>query len=208
MRIKVCGLHDKENLKDVLELKPDFIGLNFYPASKRFCKFNALPDLEYGNTQLVGIFVNSNLLEIEDKVKRFNLSFIQLHGDEQLSDLLAIKDKLPNCKIIKVFGIEDFRDLEGLESWQALADYFLFDKKAISFGGTGIKFNWDILNNRVLSKEFFLAGGIGPEDARALKTLSKVLKDLFAVDINSRFEDSSGLKNISILKAFFEELRS
>jgi phosphoribosylanthranilate isomerase len=207
VKIKVCGLFDQANLKEVLSLKPDFIGLNFYQNSKRYCKLVASPDLDYGQTKLVGVFVNAAAQEIVERAKSFKLSLLQLHGTESKDDLVTIREGLPNLEIIKVFGVEGLEDLEDLESWQNYADYFLFDKKAISFGGTGKKFNWDLLNKNPPKKQFFLAGGIGPEDIRALKILSEMLPDFFAVDINSCFEDKTGLKNVQSIQNFIEELR-
>ena len=207
MKIKVCGLFDKDNLKQVLELEPDYIGFNFYPASKRFCKFSELPDLDFGKTEIVGIFVNASAALIQEHVGRFNLSLVQLHGTENVEQAIELKNRLPNCKIIKVFGVEEQSDLKDLQSWASISDFYLFDKKAISFGGTGKKFDWDILNKNPPAKKFFLAGGIGPEDVRSIKLLSQVLPDLFAVDINSRFEDKAGLKQVECIKKFIEELR-
>lgn len=208
MRIKICGLHNEQNLREILQLSPDYIGLNFYQESKRYCKFGALPEFDYAQTKLVGVFVNCEIKVIKERAKSFKLSLIQLHGQESISDLEAVRNELPECKIIKAFGVDEEIDLEGSEKCAELSDYILFDKKTPSFGGSGQKFNWDLLQRRIPDKNFFLAGGIGPEDARPLKTLAKVVPELFAIDINSRFENKYGLKDVAAIAKFIEELRA
>ena len=207
LKIKVCGLLDKDNLKAVLDLSPDFIGFNFYQDSKRYCKFKSLPDFDYRETKICGVFVNSTSQFIKEQVDRFNLSFVQLHGSETPSYIKALKDSIPDSKIIKVFGIEESNDLNNLKDWEQVADYYLFDKKSVSFGGSGKKFNWDLLRDVSSSKELFLAGGVGPEDTKAIQNLSSVVPKLYAVDINSLFEDSSGLKQVEKIEKFIKELR-
>ena len=207
MKVKVCGLHNLENFRQVLALQPDYVGLNFYSESKRFCKFEKLPELELGQSKLVGVFVNADLEFICKKTNNFKLSFIQLHGTESADAVAEVKKALPDCKIIKVFGIEEPRDLEDINAFNEAADFYLFDKKAISFGGTGRKFDWDLLNRNPPEKEFFLAGGIGPEDIRPLKLLGKVMPQLYCIDINSRFEDKAGLKQVDLISKFIEECK-
>ena len=76
------------------------------------------------------------------------------------------------------------------------------------YGGTGEKFNWKILKDVQIKKPFFLAGGISATDVGELQNLSKenVAKDLFAIDINSRFELAPGVKDIDLIKAFRKKL--
>lgn len=207
MKIKVCGVKDSQNLQSILGLKPDFVGLNFYRESKRFFTHDHLPDYDYGKTKLVGVFVNSPSAEVAAHAARYKLAAVQLHGTETLEYVHELRKILPKCEIIKAFGLQEESDLKDLPAWKGEVDYLLFDKKAISFGGTGQKFNWDLLDMRPRDCPFFLAGGIGPEDCRSLKAMNRVIPDLYAVDINSRFEDNRGLKDLELVRTFVEELR-
>jgi phosphoribosylanthranilate isomerase len=87
---------------------------------------------------------------------------------------------------------------------------FLFDTLGVGYGGTGKKFNWDLLKPAGIDKLFFLSGGIEPEDVEKLKAFSEepVGKKLFAVDINSCFEISSGVKDLDKVEEFFKTLNA
>ena len=67
---------------------------------------------------------------------------------------------------------------------------------------------WDKLKGLDINKSFFIGGGISPEDPPLLKEFAKdpVAKDLFAVDINSKFEISPGVKDMAKIKQFIAEL--
>lgn len=207
MKIKICGLKNVNNLRQILELSPDYVGFNFYQSSKRFCSWPELPDLDFGKTETVGVFVNATLEYITEKVSTFRLSAVQLHGSESVAEVQSIKTNLPACRVIKVFGIEDRTDLQTLTDFEQVSDFYLFDKKSASFGGTGKKFDWDLLSENEIKKDFFLAGGIGPLDVRALKILRAVLPRFMAIDINSCFEDSEGIKQVGMVSEFMGQLR-
>ena len=55
-----------------------------------------------------------------------------------------------------------------------------------------------------IGKPFFLSGGIQPEDTDLLKSFAAepVAKDLFSIDVNSRFEISPGVKDMNKLRPF------
>ena len=84
----------------------------------------------------------------------------------------------------------------------------MFDTESTAYGGSGKKFNWELLRDLKINKPFFLAGGIGPEETDELKVFANesVAKDLFAVDINSRFEIMPGVKDIELIKVFKKKL--
>ncbi len=95
-----------------------------------------------------------------------------------------------------------------IKPYQDVCDMFMFDTMGAGYGGTGKKFNWDVLKNAVISKPFLLSGGIEPGDEQKLKEFANepVAKSLFAVDINSKFEITAGVKNMDKVKAFCEEM--
>jgi phosphoribosylanthranilate isomerase len=96
------------------------------------------------------------------------------------------------------------------KDYQDVCDMFLFDTEGAGYGGTGKKFNWNILKGENVRKPFFLSGGIQPEDDDLLKEFAKepVAKDLFAIDINSKFEVAPGFKDIEKVKAFVDKLKA
>lgn len=206
-KIKVCGMRDPKNLAELIKLKPDFIGFIFYPKSKRFVSDNTaneIVNLIPKETEKVGVFVNELASEIIRKINLFKLDMVQLHGDESpeyCKDLKSI-----GIKTIKAFGIDNNFDFSTLCKYVDFCDYFLFDTKNSSYGGTGKKFDWLKLEEYKLLKPFFLSGGIGIDDVEGIKKLDSL--PIYSLDINSKFETEPALKDISLLKEFFFQIRN
>ena len=109
-------------------------------------------------------------------------------------------------KIIKVFSIDNDFSFKNIKDYADISHYFLFDTKSKLYGGSGRKFLWEKLSEYHLNIPFFLSGGITPEDAKSILEFSHT--KLFGVDLNSGFENITGLKNFTRLKKFIEILRS
>lgn len=200
MRLKICGMRDTENITDLLALQPDYMGFIFYEKSKRFVG----EDLDEGllksfpiNTKKVGVFVNSQPSYILEKVRKYQLDFVQLHGEE-LPDFCK-NLRLKGVNIIKAFSVDENFNFSQLNNFKPWCDYFLFDTKGEQKGGNGIAFNWEILNRYDNEKPFFLAGGIDLENAEDAFGLSEKYK-IHAIDVNSKFEVEPALKDIEKLR--------
>lgn len=205
MKIKVCGIKHPTNMQDVATLKPNYLGFIFFERSPRFME-NTLSKDDLANIpseiKKTGVFVNHTKEEVAAKVHSYQLNAIQLHGDESPEYCASFKNK--GVEVIKVFRVGDDFDFSILEKYSSVVDYFLFDTKGKSYGGNGIAFDWEILKKYPYDIPFFLSGGIKLEDATVIKHLE--LPQLYAVDINSGFEEKPGLKNIPLLHQFFKEL--
>ena len=202
MLIKICGLRD--NFSDVVALKPDFAGLIFYPKSPRFvelCQDNVLKH-NLSDVKKVGVFVNADKDYILSKNSEYNLDLVQLHGNESPDFCADIRKHLP---VIKAFGISSKSDLDSAELYAQHVDYLLFDTKTKGYGGSGVKFDWQMLQNATISQKFLLSGGISLDDLEDIKALK--INNLVGVDLNSRFEDAPALKNIEKLKQALNILR-
>lgn len=192
---------DSQNIRDVLKkVAPDYMGFIFYEKSPR----NAEGILDETllacfppETKKTGVFVNADLNFILGKVKTFGLQAVQLHGNEspEFCNQLMIK----GLEVIKVFSVEKTFDMSILKSYDRVADYYLFDTKGKKHGGNGEKFNWEILKDEAINKPFFLSGGVDIDDLSAIKELQLQNPKLYALDVNSRFEFSAGLKNVDRL---------
>lgn len=206
-------MQNPENVSSLLALKPDFIGFIFYNKSKRFV--TDFPQIQFPReTKKVGVFVNEDIDEVLAKVAAFKLDLVQLHGDETpeyctklVTDLISTPLN-HQIKIIKAFSVDETFDFDLSEPYKNQCDYFLFDTKGKDYGGNGVKFNWEILQNYKGETPYFLSGGIGLEDKDELLSflLKQESKKCYAIDINSRFEDSPGMKNIDKLKEFKNNL--
>ena len=202
MKLKVCGMREVKNIKSVLALKPDLMGFIFYPKSKRFVDALSLEDIDFGTTQKVGVFVNEKLNSLTEKVKKFDLDYVQLHGDESPSYLAAVK--YLGVKVIKVFRILDQLPIDQILAFEQEADYFLYDTLSLEYGGSGKNFQWNILNESPSLKPFWLSGGVSIESLKALGLIDH--PGLTGIDVNSKFEDQPGMKNIELLRALKKAL--
>ncbi|MFZ2431372.1 MAG: phosphoribosylanthranilate isomerase [Lutibacter sp.] len=197
MKIKVCGMRESENISELMTLKPDYVGFIFYDKSKRFVA--DFPQIEIpSTTKKVGVFVNETIEEIGEKVQKYDLDFVQLHGNEtpEFCEKLASK----SIKIIKAFSVGENFDFSAIKPFEKHVSLFLFDTKGNNYGGNGIKFNWDLLQNYTGKTSFLLSGGISKNDAAEIKKFKHPA--FLGIDINSGFELEPGLKNIKEIKEF------
>jgi len=160
-----------------------------------------------GKINKVGVFVNVDEDEVLRTVDECGLYLVQLHGDESPRSCERIANYV---SVIKAFRISDDDHIEWkVRDYYDAVDMYMFDTEGAGYGGTGKKFDWELLKEQNIRKPFFLSGGITPGDAEKLRTFQKeeVAKDLFAIDINSKFEVMPGVKDLNKVKAFVEQLK-
>ena len=195
-----------DNIREVTSLHPDFMGFIFYSNSPRFVgrldvnTLGALPTA----IKKTGVFVNENLENILTAISKYNLDAVQLHGADNKKLCRKIRQEAKTM-VIKVFPIMDASNFRVTGDYEEVADYFLFDTKTDLYGGSGQKFNWNILQEYKGNKPFLLSGGIGADDVKAIRAIEHPL--LAGVDLNSKFELKPGLKNVALLKQFIDELK-
>lgn len=204
MKLKICGMKYLDNIKSVATLQPDYLGFIFYEKSKR--NFDGIIPEIPNQIKKTGVFVNATKEFILEKVKRYNLKVVQLHGNESVSFCKEMRQN--NIEVIKVFSVGEVFDFDQLKVYENVCDYFLFDTKGKEKGGNGITFNWKLLDNYSSNKPYFLSGGIGLEEVKNLKIFLdlEVSKNCVAIDVNSKFEIKPGLKDIEKLRAFTKGL--
>lgn len=211
MRIKVCGMTSAEQVLQLDEMGVEFSGFIFYPKSPRYV-FRYMPRPEIKKIKgkqinKVGVFVNAPAEEVLQTVDDCGLYLVQLHGDETPKYCENISNYVG---VIKAFRLRESDNvLWKIKDYQEVADMFLFDTEGVGYGGTGKKFNWDLLKGLNINKPFFLSGGIQPEDTGLLQsfTADPVAKDLFSIDVNSKFETSPGVKDMEKLKDFIQTIK-
>ncbi len=205
MKLKVCGMKYQDNIAQVAALQPDYLGFIFYEKTPRHFD-TKIPDLPK-SIKKVGVFVNEDLNTVIEKVNKFDLQAVQLHGEEApyyCSILRNTKLISKPLDIIKVFSVKEGFNFKVLEPYEDLCDYYLFDTKGKLPGGNGYTFDWSLLEAYPSTKPFFLSGGIGLEQVEALKAFkaSSASKYCYALDVNSKFETEPGLKNSASLREF------
>jgi phosphoribosylanthranilate isomerase len=210
MRIKVCGMTLPEQVDQLVDMGIDFAGFIFYPKSPRyvFKKMTTAEVKKIRNINKVGVFVNTPIDEVLAMVDECNLHMVQLHGDETPKYCERLADYI---SVIKAFRLGENENIEWMtRPFLDVSDMYMFDTMGAGYGGTGKKFDWTLLNGATIGKPFFLSGGIEPGDEVKLKEFMKepAAKELFAVDINSRFEVSPGVKEMEIVKQFTDNLKN
>lgn len=204
LKLKVCGMRDPKNILDVAAIHPDFMGFIFYEQSKRFVGKNFRIPREFPQEiQRVGVFVNESVEGILRLVKKHQLDFVQLHGDEPVQVCETLKKEI---KLIKVFRVDDDFDFDMTKEFEGLADFFMFDTKTSGYGGSGKSFDWSLLRKYRQSTPFFLSGGLSIDNVKRVVALEDT--NLFAVDFNSGTETAPGLKDPVMVHSIFQILNS
>ncbi|TVZ56898.1 phosphoribosylanthranilate isomerase [Lutibacter sp. Hel_I_33_5] len=229
MKLKVCGMKYLENIQQVAELQPEYLGFIFYDKSKR--NFEGIIPEFPKSIKKTGVFVNEYIEILISMVEEYQLEAIQLHGDESVEYINKLRNQLAErralfieenkqirkkknqhfiskspIEIIKVFGIKDEFNFDVLKPYEDVVDFFLFDTKGKERGGNGVVFNWEVLKNYPSKKPFFLSGGIGLEQLKEVKEILNTELPIYAVDVNSQFEIKPGLKSIENIKKFKNEI--
>lgn len=194
-------MRDAENIRAVELLGVDWMGFIFYPSSKRYV--DQLPEYLPKSAKRVGVFVNESVENVLSKIELFQLDIVQLHGHESPAYCKQLAQH--NMQVIKAFGIADSFPSEKIAKYEGCCDYFLFDTQTVAYGGSGRKFDWDILQNYQGNIPFLLSGGIGFDDLQAIQKFSHPM--CIGIDINSKFEFSPAKKNIQSIQQFIIALK-
>ena len=233
MIVKVCGMRDGENIRQVAGLGVDWIGMIFWDKSPRNVtmipthagiipdRVNdqwTVPDCPY---KRVGVFVDEMAQNIITRAVNFKLDLIQLHGQETPTLIRNLRRTLdpdirPGIQFIKAITIptadhKACRDIIATyKQYEDCVDYFLFDTRAAAGsptslpGGTGQQFDWDILSEYDGDVPFLLSGGIGPDDAERIMVFRH--PKCVGIDLNSRFETEPGIKDVEALRRFLSQI--
>ena len=203
MIIKVCGMREQENIKEVEALGIDLMGFICFPASSRYVEGcpQYMPEC-----QRVGVFVKASEEFILEKQKLLSLNYIQLHGGESPEFCVSLRKQLPeSVKIIKVFSISAKEDFDCVEKFNNVADLFLFDTKCKGYGGSGKKFDWTLFEHYKSDKKFILSGGISPDDIDEIRQFNH--PQMLGIDLNSKFEIQPAIKDVDKLRQFVANLK-
>lgn len=200
MIVKVCGMRDSENIRAIEQTKADLMGFIFHPKSPRFVA--SLPEYMPKKQKRVGVFVNASLEQILAKAQTFSLEYIQLHGDEAPAFCCELKNR--GLKVIRAQRIANADDIIRAESYN-MADLMIFDTKTELYGGSGKKFNWQLLENYKGCVPFLLSGGIRSDTFEEIKAFFH--PQFAGIDLNSGFEISPALKDVGKLNNFIEKIK-
>lgn len=227
MIIKVCGLREAENIRAVSDLGVDWVGFIFWPDSPRYVsqirsRAGIIPDYsslerpdkpaeeQAVRPKRVGVFVDDMPQTIVTRVVNYDLDIVQLHGSESSIMIDNLRRTLdpdihPGIKVMKALSISSVEDMLRYKDYAGSVDYFLFDTKSQHVGGSGMQFDWSILEAYDGDVPFLLSGGIGPDDAERIRQLRH--PQFLGIDLNSRFETEPAVKDVEALRRFVSALR-
>ncbi|HEU5285405.1 MAG TPA: bifunctional indole-3-glycerol-phosphate synthase TrpC/phosphoribosylanthranilate isomerase TrpF [Sphingomicrobium sp.] len=192
-RVKLCGVNRAEDLE--AGRAATHAGLVFVPESPRAVTLDQARSLAGGAAKAVGVFRDAPVRTVAEAAVELGLAAVQLHGDEDSDTLRALRSVLPaGCEIWKAVTVDG-----TVASDCDAADRLLFDSGR---GGTGRTFDWTLVRGHPALGRSFVAGGIGPDNARAASRLGT-----YGLDVGSGIDALPGLKSADKIRALFEALR-
>lgn len=205
LKVKLCGFSEKETIDFASQFNIDFMGFIFCPDSPRNIDLKNIAQITKNipkNIKKVAVIVDESNEKIQQIINELKPDFLQLHGSENVSRVLEIK-KLFKIPIIKAFRISTKDDLNQITDFEDVADYFLFDAKVTGYkGGSGQKFDWNILKDLKTQKEWFLSGGVNQNN------LAEITQNfnIKMIDLSSAIEEVRGIKSKKLIKEFMNKI--
>jgi len=207
LQIKICGVKNQDIAQHAVDAGASFIGFIFYEKSHRNITVENCEEILSEIKDLtipVAVTVNPDDSLLDD-LSRIGFKYIQLHGQETYKMVERIKLRY-DFKIIKAFGISNSNDLDELVKYEPFIEYFLFDSppQADIQGGTGHRFDWKIIENLSITKNFFLSGGLNKDNIMSAINLKKTSY----FDVSSGVEDSEGIKDKQLITEFIDKAKN
>lgn len=229
MIVKVCGMRDADNIREVTKLGVDMMGFVFCKESPRFVQMisshaGTIPD--YSEERLrkssgnevtplatplrVGVFADEMPQTIVTRVYNYALDFVELHGTESREMIGNLKctlipDIAPDIKIIKTVRIGSREDVAECGTYEGVADMLLFEGRCGEDGDGEESFDWTVLEAYGGRTPFLLGGGIGPDDAERIKSFRH--PQFAGINLDSKFETEPAVKDVQKLKSFMARIR-
>ncbi|NQT23655.1 MAG: phosphoribosylanthranilate isomerase [Candidatus Omnitrophica bacterium] len=199
-KVKICGLTNIKDAEKAEGLGADYLGFIFFDNSPRFIppdEIKRIIESLHGQSKKVGLFLDQDINFVRSQAGTCKLDVVQLHGTESPGYVGELKK---DFTVIKTFRLKEGFDFNVLRSYEA-ADFYLFDTfvKGVA-GGTGIPFDWGLLEGKSFDKPMFLAGGLNPDNVR--HAIDRVRP--FVVDVASGVEKMPGKKDHILLEKFIK----
>ncbi len=204
-RVKACGITNLADARQAVDLGAWALGLNFWEGSERGCPVAAAEEIAAAfrrGVELAGVFVNATMDEVAVAVDRYELTLVQLHGDEGPAYCREVARRT-GARVIKAGRVRDAASVRDLEAFHT--DFHLLDAAVPGQrGGTGQAFSWDLASAHRGAVPLILAGGMNPDTVgEAIRVTAP-----FAVDTASGTERSPGRKDPAKLEAFFRAVKA
>ncbi|HZV85369.1 MAG TPA: phosphoribosylanthranilate isomerase [Brevundimonas sp.] len=208
--VKICGLTTPETLDAALAGGAGFVGAVVFSKSPRhldLLRGSALFERARGRAKVVAVTVDANDALLTEIALILKPDLIQLHGYETPEQAERVR-LLTRAGIIKALPIRTAADVARAAAWEPVADYLMFDAKPPEGsdlpGGVGARFDWSLMAGQALTRPWFLAGGLDPDNVNEAIRISGAP----AVDVSSGVESAPGVKDPARIMAFLDAVRS
>jgi phosphoribosylanthranilate isomerase len=201
MRVKFCGITNMDDAAEAVLLGAWAVGLIHFDGSPRCVAPDEAARIGAAfrrKCEIVGVFVNPALEEVDRAVENASLTMVQLNGAEG-AQFCAEVARRTGLKVIKAVHVASAADVHAAEAFRT--DFHLFDRRGKGlWGGTGESFDWELLRGHRSEVPHVLAGGLQPDNVAAAIAVTTP----FAVDVASGVEAAPGRKDHAAMAAFFE----
>ncbi len=204
--VKICGITRTDDAALAAGAGADYLGLNFWPGSKRHvtvaaaCPLADAARAAASGVRLVGLFVDQPADVIIAAAVALALDAVQLHGDEPPELVAALTTA--GLVVWKAHAVRDAATVAGLSAWPAAAH--VLDAPSPGRGGSGARFDWALATAAVAAgHRVVLAGGLTADNVAA--AIAQVQP--FAVDVASGVESAPGHKDPARMRAFLAAAR-
>lgn len=200
-QVKVCGITDIDDAHMAAELGAWAIGLIFHEPSPRAVDLGSAAEIGAElrrSTEVVGVFCNHTLEQVQEIAEACSLTMLQLHGDEGPSFCREARRRT-GAKVMKAVRVKDATSVQALHAYREV-DFHMLDAYVPGTpGGTGESFNWSFAAAHRGPVPLVLSGGLTPDNVG--EGISVVHP--YAVDTASGTEAAPGRKDPAKLRAFF-----
>jgi phosphoribosylanthranilate isomerase len=201
MRVKFCGITNLDDAAEAVRLGAWAVGLIHFDGSPRYVQPGVAAEIGAAyrrKCEVVGVFVNPTLEEVDRAVEDAGLTMVQLNGAEGASFCTEVARRT-GAKVIKAIHVASAADVHAAEAYRT--DFHLFDRRGRGlWGGTGESFDWELLRDHRSEVPALLAGGLRPDNVAAAIAVAHP----YAVDVASGVEAEPGRKDHAAMTAFFE----
>jgi phosphoribosylanthranilate isomerase len=208
--IKICGLKTDDAVAAALDGGASHIGFIFFAKSPRNIdpvEAGRLRKAAIGRAKAVAVTVDADDATLDAIVAAMKPDFLQLHGHETVQRVAEVKARF-GLPVIKAFALRERDDLDQIKPYNDVADMFLFDAKPPKGselpGGNGVSFDWQLLSALDGQVPYMLSGGLNAANIGAALQATNAR----GIDISSGVESAPGIKDVSLIKGFFEAVRA
>jgi len=208
--VKICGITSAEAVEAAVAAGAHYGGLVFHPKSPRFVALDQarmLAERMRGRLKIVALVADMDDGALAAVVEAVRPDFLQLHGGESAQRTAQVRARF-GLPVIKALAVAEASDFDGIADYEAVADMLMFDAKppkgADRAGGHGTAFDWSLLDGRVFTKPWFLAGGLTPDNVGRAAVLARAQ----AVDVSSGVESAPGVKDAQRIVQFLNATKA